>query len=154
LATPMMTRSIVGVLTRVAMIYVNLDARDERPQLPPCVFALCVKGLNGLRCRIDAWRKVYSLHARIAKGKPHRRYRVRGQGLDRHHAPSFRRAGDCPRQGADPYDGHTLATVIPEIETQFSANLTRIVADRGHNAARRPQVVPRPGRLQPLVPAA
>jgi hypothetical protein len=51
------------------MIYVNLDARDERPQLPPCVFALCVKGPNGLRCRIDAWRKVYSLHARIAKGR-------------------------------------------------------------------------------------
>jgi hypothetical protein len=37
----------------------------------------------------------------------------------------------------NPYDGHTLATVIPEIETQIGANLTRIVADRGyrgHNA--------------------
>jgi len=35
------------------------------------------------------------------------------------------------------YDGHTLATVIPEIETQIGANLARIVADRGyrgHNA--------------------
>ena len=44
-----------------------------------------------------------------------------------------------PRQGAarQLYDGHTLATVIPEIETQIGANLTRIVADRGyrgHNA--------------------
>ena len=37
----------------------------------------------------------------------------------------------------NPYDGHTLATVIPEIETQIGASLTRIVADRGyrgHNA--------------------
>ena len=37
----------------------------------------------------------------------------------------------------NPYDGHTLAAVIPEIETQIGANLTRIVADRGyrgHNA--------------------
>ena len=36
-----------------------------------------------------------------------------------------------------PYDGHTLATVIPEIETQVGASLARIVADRGyrgHNA--------------------
>ena len=36
-----------------------------------------------------------------------------------------------------PYDGHTLATVIPAIETQIGANLARIVADRGyrgHNA--------------------
>jgi IS5 family transposase len=37
----------------------------------------------------------------------------------------------------NPYDGHTLKTVIPEIETQIGANLARIVADRGyrgHNA--------------------
>ena len=37
----------------------------------------------------------------------------------------------------NPYDGHTLAAVIPEIETQIGANLARIVADRGyrgHNA--------------------
>ena len=37
----------------------------------------------------------------------------------------------------NPYDGHTLAAVIPEIETQIGLTLTRIVADRGyrgHNA--------------------
>jgi hypothetical protein len=37
----------------------------------------------------------------------------------------------------NPYDGHTLAIVIPEIEAQIGANLTRIIADRGyrgHNA--------------------
>ena len=37
----------------------------------------------------------------------------------------------------NPYDGHTLETVIPEIETQIGASLSRIVADRGyrgHNA--------------------
>ena len=37
----------------------------------------------------------------------------------------------------NPYDGHTLAKVIPEIEAQIGANLSRIVADRGyrgHNA--------------------
>jgi transposase, IS5 family len=37
----------------------------------------------------------------------------------------------------NPYDGHTLATVIAEIETQIGASLARIVADRGyrgHNA--------------------
>ena len=38
---------------------------------------------------------------------------------------------------AIPYDGHTLATVIPEIETQIGASLAHVVADRGyrgHNA--------------------
>jgi transposase, IS5 family len=37
----------------------------------------------------------------------------------------------------NPYDGRTLATVIPEIETSVGASLTWIVADagyRGHNA--------------------
>jgi len=37
----------------------------------------------------------------------------------------------------NPYDGHTLATVLPQIEAQIGAPLTRIVADRGyrgHNA--------------------
>jgi hypothetical protein len=32
----------------------------------------------------------------------------------------------------NPYDGHTLATVIPEIEAQIGATLSRIVADRGY----------------------
>ena len=37
----------------------------------------------------------------------------------------------------NPYDGHTLETVIPAIASQIGANLKRIVADRGyrgHNA--------------------
>jgi DDE family transposase len=37
-----------------------------------------------------------------------------------------------PRRCRDPLDGHTLATVIPDIETQIGASLTRIVADRGY----------------------
>jgi IS5 family transposase len=37
----------------------------------------------------------------------------------------------------NPYDGHTLATVIPDIEKTTGATLARIIADagyRGHNA--------------------
>ena len=43
----------------------------------------------------------------------------------------------CQGPARRPYDGHTLATIIPEIETQVGASLARIVADRGyrgHNA--------------------
>jgi IS5 family transposase len=32
----------------------------------------------------------------------------------------------------NPYDRHTLETVIPEIEAPIGANLSRIVADRGY----------------------
>ena len=44
---------------------------------------------------------------------------------------------DAKALPGNPYDGHTLATVIPEIEAQIGATLSRIVADRGyrgHNA--------------------
>jgi IS5 family transposase len=37
----------------------------------------------------------------------------------------------------NPYDGHTLSVVIPDMEKQIGANIERIVADRGyrgHNA--------------------
>ncbi len=39
----------------------------------------------------------------------------------------------------NPYDGHTLATVIPDIERTTGATLARLIADagyRGHNARR------------------
>jgi transposase, IS5 family len=37
----------------------------------------------------------------------------------------------------NPHDGHTLETVIPEIETQIGASLSRILADRGYRATTR-----------------
>ena len=38
----------------------------------------------------------------------------------------------------NPYHGHTLETVIPEIETQIGASLSRIVADRGYRGNNAP----------------
>jgi IS5 family transposase len=89
-------------------------------------------------------RKVYSLHAPevecIGKGKAHRPYEF---GVKVSLATTLNRSkggqfiAHAKALPGNPYDGHTLATVIPEIETQIGANLTRIVADRGyrgHNA--------------------
>jgi transposase, IS5 family len=89
-------------------------------------------------------RKVYSLHAPevecIGKGKAHRPYEF---GVKVSLAASLHRSkggqfiAHVKALPGNPYDGHTLAAVIPEIETQIGANLTRIVADRGyrgHNA--------------------
>jgi len=42
-----------------------------------------------------------------------------------------------PRRCGNPYDGRTLATVVPDIEKTTGATLARIIADadyRGHNA--------------------
>ena len=90
-------------------------------------------------------RKVYSLHAPevecIGKGKAHRPYEF---GVKVSVATTLNRSkggqfiAHVKALPGNPYDGHTLEAVIPEIETQVGASLARIVADRGyrsHNAS-------------------
>src|SRR5450631_1921097 len=89
-------------------------------------------------------KKIYSLHAPevecIGKGKAHRPYEF---GVKVSLATTLHRSNGgqfiahVKAMPGNPYDGHTLATVLPEIEAQIGAPLTRIVADRGyrgHNA--------------------
>jgi IS5 family transposase len=88
--------------------------------------------------------KVYSLHAPevecIGKGKAHRPYEFGVKvsiATTLHHSKGGQFIAHAKALPGNPYDGHTLAAVIPEIEAQIGVNLTRIVADRGyrgHNA--------------------
>ena len=89
--------------------------------------------------------KVYSLHAPevecIGKGKPHRPYEF---GVKVSVAtPVFR-----PRGGqfvahvqalpGNPYDGHSLARVLPAIEKQLGNQPSRIIADAGYRGHKAP----------------
>jgi IS5 family transposase len=84
-------------------------------------------------------RKVYSLHAPevecIGKGKAHRPYEF---GVKVSLATTLQRSkggqfiAHVKAMPGNPYDGHTLATVLPEIEAQIGAPLSRVVADRGY----------------------
>ena len=90
-------------------------------------------------------RKVYSLHAPevecIGKGKAHRPYEF---GVKVSVATTLNRSkggqfiAHVKALPGNPYDGHTLETVIPEIETQIGASLARIVADRGYRGNNAP----------------
>jgi IS5 family transposase len=88
--------------------------------------------------------KVYSLHAPevecIGKGKAHRAYEF---GVKVSVATSLHRSAGgqfvahIKSQPGTPYDGHTLAALIPEMEKQLGTTINRIIADRGyrgHNA--------------------
>src|ERR1700728_3871404 len=88
--------------------------------------------------------KVYSLHAPevecIGKGKPHKPYEF---GLKVSLATTLKRskggqfAIHAKALPGNPYDGHTLATVIPAIEKLIGNKIERLHADagyRGHNA--------------------
>lgn len=95
--------------------------------------------------RGERGKKVYSLHAPevecIAKGKAHRPYEFGVKvsvATTLHRSKGGQFIAHVKALPGNPYDGHTLKTVIPEIETQVGANLARIVADRGyrgHNAS-------------------
>jgi IS5 family transposase len=88
--------------------------------------------------------KVYSLHAPevecIGKGKAHRPYEF-GVKVSVATTLSRARGGQFVTHAkalpGNPYDGHTLATVIPDMERLIGNIIERILADkgyRGHNA--------------------
>jgi len=89
-------------------------------------------------------RKIYSLHAPevecIGKGKAHRPYEFgvkASVATPIRHAKGGQFAIHAKAMPGNPYDGHTLKTVIPEIEALVGNTIERIIADagyRGHNA--------------------
>jgi IS5 family transposase len=94
--------------------------------------------------RCQRGRKTYSLHAPevecIGKGKAHRPYEF---GVKASVATTLKRSrggqfvAHVATLPGNPYDGHTLASVIPDMEALVGNRLERIVADagyRGHNA--------------------
>src|SRR5215813_802319 len=88
--------------------------------------------------------KVYSLHAPevecIGKGKAHRPYEFGVKvsvATTLSHAKGGQFVTHVKATPGNPYDGHTLATVIPEIEALIGNAIERLLADkgyRGHNA--------------------
>ncbi|MDE2075412.1 MAG: IS5 family transposase [Alphaproteobacteria bacterium] len=89
-------------------------------------------------------RKVYSLHAPevecIGKGKAHRPYEFGVKvsvATTLAHAKGGQFVAHVKALPGNPYDGHTLAAVIPDMEALIGNTIERILADkgyRGHNA--------------------
>ena len=88
--------------------------------------------------------RVYSLHAPevecIGKGKAHCPYEFGVKvsiATTLHRSKGGQFALHAKALPGNPYDGHTLATIIPDMEKTIGAGLERILADagyRGHNA--------------------
>jgi IS5 family transposase len=91
-------------------------------------------------------KKVYSLHAPevecIGKGKAHRPYEFGVKvsvATTLHPSKGGQFVAHVKALPGNPYDGHTLAVIIPEMETQIGAQVTRIVADRGYRGHNAPE---------------
>jgi IS5 family transposase len=88
--------------------------------------------------------KLYSLHAPevecIGKGKPHRPYEFgvkASVATTLRHAKGGQFVTHVKALPGNPYDGHTLATVIPDMEALVGNTIKRAFTDkgyRGHNA--------------------
>jgi transposase, IS5 family len=94
--------------------------------------------------------KVYALHAPevecIGKGKAHKPYEFGVKvsvATTLNHAKGGQFVTHVKALPGNPYDGHTLATVLPEMERLIGNTIERVIADagyRGHNAPRPFQV--------------
>src|SRR5262249_24860598 len=89
--------------------------------------------------------KVYSLHAPevecIGKGKPHRPYEF---GVKVSVATTLKRskggqfALHARALPGNPYDGHTLKTIIPDMERTIGAGIESVLADAGYKGHNEP----------------
>lgn len=86
--------------------------------------------------------KVYSLHAPevecIGKGKAHRPYEFGVKvATTIGHAKGGQFVPHVKSLPGNPYDGHTLATVVPDMEALIGNTIVRILADKGYRATTR-----------------
>jgi IS5 family transposase len=112
----------------------------SRPDLAE-VFALPLSLARRVRDQRqrERGRKVYSLHAPevecIGKGKAHRPYEFGVKvsvATPLHRCAGGQFVAHVQALPGNPYDGHTLAAVIPQIEQTIGAEVERIVTDAGY----------------------
>src|SRR3712207_4687294 len=118
---------------------------DHRPDCAE-VFALPLSLARRVRDQRqrERGRKLYSLHAPevecIGEGKAHKPYEFGVKvsvATPRHRCRGGQFVAHVKALPSNPYDGHTLAEVIPDLEQTIGAELERIVTDagyRGHHA--------------------
>jgi transposase, IS5 family len=140
-----------GKMKRKLKTYLGRTIRDIERQIKGNeVLEAAFKSLLWRASRVmtqkprDPARKVYSLHAPevecIGKGKAHMPYEFGVKvsvATTRKHAKGGQFALHAMALPGNPYDGHTLKHVIPDMQAVIGNDIARVLADagyRGHNA--------------------
>ena len=115
-----------------------------RPELAE-IFALPLALARRVKDQRQRGRKVYSLHAPevecIGKGKAHRPYEFGVKvsvATPLHRCRGGQFVAHVQALPGNPYDGHTLASIIPAVEATIGAELARIVTDAGYKGHHAP----------------
>jgi IS5 family transposase len=121
----------------------KIAARPELAQIFARPLALA-RRVKDQRQR-ERGRKVYSLHAPevecIGKGKAHKPYEFGVKvsvATPLHRCRGGQFVAHVKALPGNPYDGHTLATIMPEIEATIGAELERVVTDAGYKGHHAP----------------
>ncbi len=135
-------RTMLGRVIRDVMRKIQGNAGLEEVFALPLSLARRVKEQR----RGERGRKVYALHAPevecIGKGKAHKPYEFGCKvsvATPLHRCRGGQFVAHVKALPGNPYDGHTLATVIPQIEQTIGADLDRVITDagyKGHHAPR------------------
>jgi transposase, IS5 family len=136
-------RAIKTYLGRVMRDIQRRIGDDETKQTAFARLLSLSRSVHGQHQR-QRGKKIYSLHAPevecIGKGKAHRPYEFGVKvsvATTLNHSAGGQFVAHVKALPGSPYDGHTLQTIIPDIERQLGGTLKRLVADkgyRGHNA--------------------
>src|SRR5215217_3148177 len=140
------TRALRSIRTMLGRVIRDITRKIVgRPELAD-VFALPLSRARRVKDQRQRQRgrKLYSLHAPevecIGKGKAHKPYEFGvkvsvATPLNRCRGGQF--VAHVKALPGNPYDGHTLAAVLPDLENTIGVGLERIVTDagyKGHNA--------------------
>jgi IS5 family transposase len=139
-------RSLKKLKTYLGRVIRDIGRKIEGHEGLEAAFARCLSLARRVRDQKQHQRgeKIYSLHAPevecIGKGKSHKPYEF-GVKVSVATTLSHPKGGQfvthVKAMPGKPYDGHTLATVIPEMEALTGNTIERVIADkgyRGHNA--------------------
>jgi len=139
-------RSLKKLRTYLGRVIRNIARKIDGDDRLQAAFARSLSLARSVRDQKQHQRghKVYSLHAPevecIGKGKAHKPYEFGVKvsvATTLSHAKGGQFVTHVKAMPGKPYDGHTLAVVIPEMEALIGNTITRVIADkgyRGHNA--------------------
>jgi len=140
-------RALRGIRTMLGRVMRDIGRRIKGDEAKEAVFAPLLALARKVRDQRQRERgkKIYSLHAPevecIGKGKAHRPYEFGVKvsvATTLYHSAGGQFIAHAKALPGNPYDGHTLGAIIPDIERQIGGAIERIIADkgyRGHNAA-------------------
>lgn len=139
-------RALKSLRTYLGRVIRDIRRKIAGEEGQQAVFAQLLSLAHSVRHQQQRQRgkKIYSLHAPevecIAKGKSHKPYEFGTKvsiATTLNHSKGGQFIAHAKALPGNPYDGHTLEAVIPDIERQIGSTINRLVADkgyRGHNA--------------------